>query len=167
MFGHWHGDSQCPYFEKNVKYTENPEQNEDGAGVFCAFTDDEDSDESFFGDAHSVMMTLANEGVSKGDVAVSDTGCSRTVAGAPWIKRCLRRLWEHGIPYYCVRESQAFRFGPGPRVVSEDAIILPTCLTKDDGRVYLRVSVVQENVPLLVSHRALTMLGAVMDLPEN
>lgn len=32
---------------------------------------------------------------------------------------------------------------------------------------YLRVSVVEENVPLLVSHKALTQMGAILDLPKN
>jgi len=166
VFGHWHNDDACPYKVKSVNMTE--DEQDDGAGVFCAFTDDEnDSIDSYIPEVHAVLLTTGPKQYDKTDIAVSDTGCSRTVAGSAWMRRALRRLWKQQIPFYCTRESQAFRFGPGPKVLSEEAVWIPTCLQVEGATLFLRVSVVPENVPLLVSHKALTQMGAVLDLPNN
>ena len=164
VYGHWHNDPECPYKAKSVNVTE--DEPGDGAGVFCAFTDDEaDSIDSFIPDVHAVLLTWGPKQFDKTDLAVSDAGCSRNVAGSGWMKRAIRRLWQHQIPYYCVKERQAFRFGPGPKVYSNEAVWLPSCLRAGGATAYFRVSVVEESVPLLVSHKALSQLGAVINLP--
>lgn len=166
VFGHWHQDPECPFYNKDK------DKGKSSAGVFAVQTDDEDdSDDVFTPDVNSVLMTIAKDDTKepwkKIDIALSDTCCSRTVAGSPWMARCLRRLWNHGIMFYVVKEKQAFKFGPGPKKWSTSAVIIPTSLHDPDRRVYLRISVVKDDVPLLVSHRALTDLGAVLNLPEH
>ena len=45
-------------------------------------------------------------------------------------------------------------------------MVLPTCLGDGGKSVYIRVSVVPVDVPMLVSRQALLDLGAIMDIPE-
>ncbi|CAL1168448.1 unnamed protein product [Cladocopium goreaui] len=166
VYGHWHQDPECPFYGSK-------DGGKKGAEIFCVQTDEEDDsdDEIFTPDVNTIMMTYAGhhgpEKMKKIDMALSDTCCSRTVAGAPWVASCLRRLWKNQIMFYVVRENQAFRFGPGPKKWSQAAVVIPTSLHNDTMRAYLRISVVEDDVPLLVSHRALTDLGAVLNLPKQ
>lgn len=111
VFGHWRNDDACPFKVKKVNMTE--DEPADGAGVFSILTDDEsDSVESFIPEVHAVLLTTGPKQFDKTDIAVSDTGCSRTVAGSIWMKRALRRLWKQQIPYFF---SEGFVLGLAPR----------------------------------------------------
>ena len=96
--------------------------------------------------------------------ALSDTCCARTAAGKKWIQRHLRYLGARGEDVFVVDEARPFRFGGGPRVMSEFAVILPLVVRGASRIAWIRVSVVDQDVPLLLSKSALQGLGMVMDL---
>ena len=65
-----------------------------------------------------------------------------------------------------VNEARPFRFGAGPRVSSKYSIVIPLNLDGASSIPWLRISVVDQDVPLLLtlSKGALKGLGACLDL---
>ena len=161
VYGHWHNDPQCPYYgQKNDK------------AVFCTILEKEEDMSDDSADAFGVFMSAAEEPLRKGtvrrgNIALCDTCCARTVAGERWLMNYMKRLNAMNIDFYMIDEDQAFRFGAGPKKQSKMAAIIPTCVGHANQVLHLRVSMVQDDVPLLVSHRALRDMGAVMDLQKS
>eukprot|EP00971_Amphidinium_carterae_P326659 6457590-Amphidinium_carterae.1 len=84
-----------------------------------------------------------------------DTACQRTVSG----RRYASRLQSY--PTRSCEESEAFRFGVGKSESSErrsSAICIGGC------ELSVCYSIVDANIPLLLSRSGLTQLGAVLDL---
>ena len=74
--------------------------------------------------------------------------------------QCTRmtHLHEAGLDVYVVKESRPFRFGAGPKILSKHRIIriiLPLNIPGASTVPWLRVSVVEQDVPLLLSKGAL------------
>lgn len=163
-FGHWRSDPECPFFGKA-----DPKP---GKSVFVVAHENDvlstSSEDVYMVHVSTVYGTDLHPGHCDGDpfLALSDTCRARTVAGATWMQKTMQALWKSGHEFYVLPEQQAFRFGAGPRIHSEFAVVLPTCLGGPGMSVYLRVSVVPVDVPLLVSRQALLDMGAVMDMPN-
>ena len=100
-------------------------------------------------------------------LALSDTCCSRSVVGERWIQRHMKLLVRRGHGVYVIDEAKTFRFGGSPRVASQYAVIVPLLIEGSKQPVTIRVSVVQQEVPLLIGRNALMEMGAVMDLAEG
>ena len=66
---------------------------------------------------------------------------------------------------YKVEDSEPFRFGPGKRVWSEFALIIPVLWS--GVWVLLRVSVIAHKIPMLLSKYVFKRLGGVIDLDDN
>ena len=171
-YGHWHNDRECPYYgqpKKSAKKKDKPEKD-----VFAVATEDlEESDDEFL--IHLVqkensVMASGIQKVRHGDLrgmALSDTCCSRSVSGEVWMQKHLKMLWEKGEDFYVLKERQIYRFGGGPRIASEYAALIPVNIPGSDRQAFLRVSVVKQSIPLLMSKSALQALGAVLDLPRG
>lgn len=161
-YGHWHNDPQCPYFQEKkggkavfcVDQGEDSEDSEDAFGVFMS-----DWDNHYPMDKEKVIR------VRKGNLALCDTCCARSVAGEKWLMKYMQRLTAFGQDYYVIDEDQSFRFGAGPKKRSCMAAIVPTAVQANGQRMYLRISMVSEDVPLLLSRKALQSMGAILDLP--
>lgn len=125
--------------------------------------DGESEDDAFLIGA-VVLATASHLTMITKDIALADTCCARTVAGYDWASRHMDALTARGLPFAIVDDEQPFRFGDGPRVQSLCAFIFPLILDNQERSVLLRVSIVEDDVPLLVSSRALRAMGAVMDL---
>lgn len=89
------------------------------------------------------------------DLALCDTCCARSVAGEAWLTKFMMCLWKRGSPCYAIAENQTFRSGAGPKKESKMPVLLPTCVESQGRIMFLRVSMVEDDVPLLLSHRAL------------
>ena len=74
-------------------------------------------------DVHEVM--LSGHPARHDGLAMCDTCCAKTVAGESWMTRHMRLLWENGVDFFAVEEQQAFRFGPGNRIHSSYAVLIP------------------------------------------
>ncbi len=169
VFGHWHGDPICPYYGQQGK----PSNKEEGKGVFVVTQAGEElegtsDDEAFMVNVSTVFHTMNSDPeVDLSRLALSDTCCARTVSGENWMRSFMLKMWSKGIEYVCVEEQQGFRFGAGPKIMSTYCVVVPTCLGNDRNNVFLKISVVPVNVPLLVSRPALAALGAVLDLQAS
>ena len=126
VYGHWHSDPECPFGKKAGK-------------PVMAVVEEElsDSDEDYGPDPSDVFVAWADDSywcasaVSGKEragmdhlLALSDTCCARTVAGESWANMHMSHLHETGLDVYVVDESRPFRFGAGPKIMSEYSIIL-------------------------------------------
>ena len=158
-YGHWHADPECP--SKDVV---------DAKGkvkpVFVVSQDpveDESEDDAFLVNSAVLATSSYLRGITEG-IALADTCCARTVAGFAWAVQHMDSLAERGIPCLVVEDAQPFRFGDGPKVEAVRGIIFPLLLQDQGRHVLLRVSIVEDDVPLLVSSKALKTMGALSDL---
>ena len=182
VYGHWRADKACPYHrdhkdtDKSVlavieEQLSDSESDQDAlyapSEVFIA-TDESDTIGQAAGDHHEVwigaMSGQENHAFRRYTLALSDTCCARTVAGEKWIKEHLRHLRRLNEDVYVIDEARPFRFGAGPRIMSMYAVIIPITLPNTSKWAHLRVSVVDQDVPLLISKGAMKQLGVVLDL---
>ena len=168
-YGHWHNDKECPYYGKPRKSVAGKSSDQ---GVFAVSNEplEETDDEFLVNMVQSEHLVLSAEvGKPSADelsgMALSDTCCSRSVCGEKWMQKHLKKLWEKGEDFYIIAEKQYYRFGAGPRIASDYAAVIPLNIKGSCAQAFMRVSVVKQAVPLLMSRRALQGLGAILDLP--
>ena len=77
------------------------------------------------------------------------------------VKECVRRNW----PYRVVEENEPFRFGPGKRIWSNQALVIAA--NWGGVVVILRLSVIDHSIPTLLSKHVFRRLGAIIDLSDN
>ena len=130
------------------------------AEIFMAVSGDGD------GDYWRASSVFACPAVKAQDclMALSDTCCARSVAGEAWASAHMEHLHAAGLDVYVVNEARPFRFGAGPRIMSKYSIVFPLNLPGASSVPWIRVSVVDQEVPLLMSKAALKSLGACLDL---
>ena len=175
VYGHWHGDAECPYNKKAAGAS---------AGNVMAVVEAElsDSDEEYMPPTANVFLASSSEhwgaqgeywcasAISDSGhehdflLALSDTCCARSVVGEKWAKAHMTHLHQAGVDVYVVDEARPFRFGAGPRIASRYSIVFPLHIGGGCAVPWLRVSVVDQDVPLLLSKSALKALGARLDL---
>eukprot|EP00435_Cladocopium_sp_Y103_P055701 s1586_g18.t1 len=179
-YGHWHEDPECPYHNEAkpkakpvfVVGQEDPGSDDSDHAFVVHVTHqpgDDQCSEDFAGHVVSsvVLATATQLRSSTHRVALADTCCARTVSGAKWMCEHLDKLAKHGIPYMVTDDEQPFRFGDGPCVKAFCAVIMPLFMSQTNATVLLRVSVIEHDVPLLVSSKALRSLGAVVDFGKE
>lgn len=170
-FGHWHADPDCPFFEESQRKKKG--DNEKGDKAKKVFTvqegnNGEEEEESSDSEeaAYEVMMTWAEFRGGEG-IAMTDTCCAKTVVGDQWARQHMMALQDAGIDFLVVRERNPFRFGPGKKVYSTGAFIFPLALPGGKGVAVVRASMVEGNIPLLLSKKALTELGGTLFLKKE
>ena len=183
VYGHWHGDATCPYHKDN--------KSQNVLAVIEEQHSDSESDQDDFFTPDGVYMATAetdqhqvlDEGHhevwigslsghekpsgSRHTLALSDTCCARTVAGEKWMRAHLKHLRKQQEDVFVIDESRPFRFGAGPRIMSRYAVIMPISIPQAKKWAHLRVSVVDQDVPLLISKGAMKQLGVVLDLEHG
>ena len=170
-YGHWHSDASCP-------------QNKDKPNnTFVTSTEQADSEESevdgvieafaveLSGHDVQVLMQTARLRKESTGLALSDTCCARSVAGRQWMLEHLKYLKASGVPFWCMREREPFRFGVGPRTYSQWAVYFPLQLQQVEPNtqkeVWIRCSVVEDDVPFLLSRPAMKLMGAIVNLGSS
>ena len=114
---------------------------------------------------HVVHVTLEIDGYTNDDLlAITDTACSKSVAGSSWIDSYLMEARRLGCDPQFTSCREAFKFGAS-KVFMASYVVL--CFELGGYKVSLRVAVVNGDVPLLVSRGALGALGMVLDVAEN
>ena len=94
-----------------------------------------------------------------------DTVCARTLAGTRWFEKFEVELKRHATTVEVVPDNETFRFGPGTVKKSSRALIF---LVAGGQTVFLwRASLLDEEVPLLVSMGVSKQLGSVIDVAEK
>ena len=184
VFGHWHGDPDCPY--RNESAGSKDAGARKPQATFVVSQDDggaSDSSDDIFAvhlcnvawqeQAVGQAVVMETSGTSSDlrrasdGLALSDTACARTVCGEKWLQHHMDRLEKMGIPVAIVPDEQPFKFGDGPRITSSFAAIIPLLVPGCKKMALLRSSVVPQDVPLLVSSPALKAMMSVLDLGNN
>lgn len=163
-YGHWHSDKECPYHDESA--TRKKPEDGKARGVFTVtnLLEDEEMSEDD-DDVYEVM--LSGHPARHDGLAMCDTCCAKTVAGESWMARHMKLLWENGVDFFVVEESEAFRFGPGNRIHSSYAVLIPLGIQGGQHQAVLRVSVVPRKVPMLMSKSALESLGSVLFIKQG
>ena len=114
----------------------------------------------------TVLATSSSEELRRKtcNLALADTCCARTVCGHEWMQERADHLVKTGLPFAVVADDQPFRFGDGPRRLADYAVVMPLVVPGCRKAALLRVSVVADDVPLLISSPVLRSLAAVVDL---
>ncbi|CAE7350390.1 NLRC3, partial [Symbiodinium necroappetens] len=183
VFGHWHSDPECPYNTKKgsqdgsrvlAVVNEELSDSEDDDLVLpsnvmatSAAHEGSDEDQAPCAEVCANVHVASSEEPRRETLALSDTCCARTVAGIRWIEKHVALLRQRGESVFTVDEARPFRFGGGPRISSTHAVIMPIQLQGSRRAATIRVSVVDQEIPLLLSKTVLKQMGMVMDLERG
>ncbi|CAE7414743.1 RE2 [Symbiodinium sp. CCMP2592] len=160
--GHWHKDSTCP-----LNKPENQQLGNKG-NVPKSGGDQQAHVTSSSGDGSGSVVQVAYEvGYPSGNklYAITDTACSKSVMGQGWLESYLKLARNAGLETQFVNASDDFRFGASKLF---RATYTATILIEVGGKPFaVRASVVEGEVPLLLSRKVLSVLGMVYDVDEN
>ena len=104
-------------------------------------------------------------GVDLTHVAYADTACARSVTGQENADSIVAHCRQNNWPYRLVEDREPFRFGPGKRIWSSQALIL--ALVWGRISIVIRFSIVPPEVPFLISKYVFKRIGALLDLDDN
>ena len=144
--GHWHRDPECPNFSTSAQ----------GANRSVR-------DVSMCHHVAAEVFSLRHDGPAL--LGITDTACAKAVTGTAWLQQYSDTIKGLGMSPELVRESEAFRFGTGKVHHSSFHVILRFRL--GDRVVEMKTSVINGDVPLLMSKPALAQLGMIYDVAEN
>ena len=160
--GHWHKDPECPLNiarqqQASSSDKPNPSANT-GPGV------QNGSKEAFVVQVAYEVGYMGGTGL----VAITDTACSKSVMGQSWLQRYMKVAQAAGIPMQLIDCQGDFRFGASKlfRATYTATVLIPVGERGDRGFL-VRASVVQGEVPLLLSRRALSTLGMLYDVERH
>ena len=144
--GHWHKDPECPH---------NQGSQMQGGGKaaevgFCNLLPAE-------------VFSIKHE--NTGLVGITDTACARTVAGTQWLQAYSDKLSTLGGRPELRKECEAYRFGTGKIYYSSFYVVLAFEL--GNKVVHVRTSIINGDVPLLLSETVLGKLGMVFDIERG
>ena len=146
--GHWHKDPECPHNQgQHQKGADKSRPSEIG---FCNLLP-----------AEVYAVRHADGGL----VGITDTACARTVAGTQWLQEYTDKLAAMGTKPELRRECEAYRFGTGKVYYSSFFVVLAFEL--GNKVVHVRTSIINGDVPLLLSKTVLGKLGMVFDIERG
>ena len=159
--GHWHKDAICPLNQqKNM--------GKDGGfdGVREKGAEDRTAPKTNY-PCHVVHVTwdIENGTAPNKLLGITDTACSKSVAGAKWLETYLREAKRIGDSPRFWSSHDSFRFGASKVFDSSYSVSVTFAL----GGYVIRVlvAIVQGDVPLLLSRGVLAKLGMIMDVAKN
>ncbi|CAE7241098.1 RE2 [Symbiodinium sp. CCMP2592] len=139
--GHWHKDPECP--------NNGPGQSVRDVEV-CH---------------HVPLEVYAVRHDGRGLVGITDTACAKSVAGTAWLQNYSNEISRVYQKPELVREHEAFRFGTGKVHHSSFHVVL---YFEMGGQVIeLKASIINGDVPLLLSKDSLAQLEMVYDVAAN
>ncbi|CAE7256949.1 GIP [Symbiodinium sp. CCMP2592] len=155
--GHWHKDPECPNNQSGNAPAKprNPQDHQVHATSVCS------------GTVPVVVEVAYMVGDLGGDrlLAITDTACSKSVMGQGWLESYVKLAKEVGIEVQFLDCHDDFRFGASKLF---HASYSATIMIQIRNRTFmLKASVVQGEVPLLMSRSALSKLGMIYDVEEH
>ena len=96
---------------------------------------------------------------------VIDTSCARILAGTRSFENFEDELKKHATPVEVVPDNETFRFGPGAVKKSSRAVIFPVAVGQNVFS--LRTSLLDEEVPLLISMGVVKQPESVIDVAQK
>ena len=147
--GHWYSDKTCPKYAQPFKDGKGPRRKGHRGYVLNH-------------DVHLISLT----GKDIPYPALVDTACAKSVVGPSAVAAMLEFCKVHGWPHQIVEDEEPFRFGPGKRIWSKQALVVVVVWAK--VVLIMRISIVEfDPVPFLISKFALKRIGANIDLDED
>ena len=116
----------------------------------------------------SVQKLNGHDLHEKSPLILLDSGASITVAGQKWL-----HWWDARRTPLIQEDAINFRFGNGPQRPSQGTCVLTITLPPDttnqaeNQELKIKVHIVTEDVPLLISRDSLARLGTVLDFSES
>ena len=153
--GHWHKDKECPMFSKRF-------QKDKGGGRGKKKRKQKKKKSCYT--CHECYVTAVN-GLDLTHVAYADTACARSITGQENADSIVAHCNQNNWPYRLVSDREPFRFGPGKRSWSSQALLLSVVSGK--VAIVIRFSIVPPEVPFLISKCVFKRLGVVLDLDDN
>ena len=155
--GHWHKDDVCP-LNQGKSQRSNGDQGGDG-GVQPA------TKTSYVCNVVHVAWNIEVDTCDGEFDAITDTACSKSVAGHAWLEEYIGRLAKIGEKPQLLFNDEHFRFGASRIFHSAHACIVTFKLGR--AIVEVKVAIVQGDLPLLLSRPVLAELGMIMDVALN
>ena len=153
--GHWHKDAECPLNQgrSQTQGSEKPGASTSATGANINQPSKE---------AYVVQVAYEVGYLGTGLVAITDTACSKSVAGYSWLQHYMKVAKEAGVPMQLIDTQDDFRFGASRlfRATYTATILIPL----GDHVCLVRASIVHGEVPLLLSRKALSTLGMFYDV---
>ena len=149
--GHWHKDASCPL----NAHKQTGDQQAHVTSAVC---------EASVGSVVQVAYEVGDLGGAK-LLAITDTACSKSVMGQRWLEDYTRLARASGIEVQFINAQDDFRFGAS-RLFR--ASYTASIAMEISGRCFvIRASVVDGEVPLLLSRKALSKLGMIYDIENH
>ena len=145
--GHWHQDAERPHNQPGYQKTGDKIAGRTADVSFCNLLP-----------AEVFSIRLENTGL----LGIADTACARTVAGTQWLQAYTDKLATLGARPELKKECEAYRFGTGKIYYSSFYVVLAFEL--GSKIVQVRTSIINGDVPLLLSRTVLGKLGMVFDI---
>ena len=123
-------------------------------------------------DEHVVLFTgyrkgdITQLGIEAQNCAVLDSACSSTVCGVDWLENYLNSLNQ--VDKKKIKQTvgqRTFKFGGGERLKSKAEYSIPAVVAGKE--VTIRTDVVDSDIPLLLSRKAMKTAGVKMDLESD
>ena len=146
--GHWHRDAECP---KNKP------------GSMSGVTKPDVKEVSMCNILPAEIYATKYEGTAL--LGITDTACARTVAGTQWLQQYTDSLARVGGKPQLHKECEAYRFGTGKVHYSTFYVVLGFEL--GSKIVQVRTSIINGDVPLLLSKGVLSKLGMIYDVEQG
>ncbi|CAE7346231.1 GIP [Symbiodinium natans] len=163
--GHWHKDACCPL--NKGKDGGNAASSSTGATTSGTPPGGKGAGPRSSYACHVVHVTwdLENDKGPSTLAAITDTACSKSVAGLPWIEHYITAAEQAGYRPIILECKESFKFGASRVFEASYAMLIGFAL--GNFEIWLKVAVVKGDVPLLVSRPALGHLGMVLDVERN
>ena len=144
--GHWHKDAECPKNKTGTSLHAAPRPDIKEVGM-C-----------------NVLPAEVYAAKHEGEflLGITDTACARTVAGTQWLQKYTDSLAKLGHKPLLHKECEAYRFGTGKVHYSAFYVVLGFEL--GSKVVQVRTSIINGDVPLLLSKGVLSRLGMIYDV---
>jgi len=160
--GHWHKDDDCPKKNEPFPSGKGPGGTKGSGKKKRGKKKKKKKDNAF---QSNVCYVTTLNGLDLPHVAYVDTACARSVTGQENADALVAECKVANWPYALVDDSEPFRFGPGKRIWSRQALIIAVCW--GNVTVVLRFSIVPQEVPFLISKFVFKRLGCTIDLDDN
>ena len=148
--GHWHKDAECPHNQGGQQRGHDKGVTKPAEVGFCNLLPAE-----VFAIKHEEANLLG----------ITDTACARTVAGTQWLQAHTDKQAKLGFRPELRKECEAYRFGTGKIYYSSFYVVLAFEL--GNKIVQVRTSIINGDVPLLLSKTVLGKLGMVFDIEKG
>ena len=98
--------------------------------------------------------------------AVIDTTCTKTVAGELWLQNYMKNLEDTSLNQVEISESRrVFKFCDSRKVIATLKAKLPAQI--GNTKCFIKVEIVQEKIPFLLSKTLLKKAGTVLNLQKD